>query len=123
MSSDREQELEQHFVRGDPLGEVDATVLTAQLAELARPVGQEKRRPPVLERRIERAFRPVVACACEPPACELVVAARIHAEGRRGALLLLTPAPYELRATHEPPVNRAAQRAVAERRVHGKEPR
>ena len=63
MGADGEEELEEQLVGGRALGVPDPPVLAADLAELARPVGHERRSAGVLEERIDRPLRPVVAPA------------------------------------------------------------
>src|SRR5262245_66518481 len=100
MGADREKELEQELVGGRQVALVRATVLAADLAELAGPPGEQQGGALVLEARILRALGPVVARAGEPAARELVLRRAEPAEGVCGRRLglALASAPDELGA-------------------------
>src|SRR4051794_14259936 len=102
VSSDREQELEQHLVRRDPFGVLRVAVLTTDLAELARPVGQDERASLVDQARVVCPIGVVVTDAREPSLSELVFAARIHAEGGYVAGRFAAAAPDQLGAAEDP---------------------
>src|SRR5690606_26307191 len=102
-------ELEEQLAGGRAFREVDPPILPAHLAELARPERQGERRPLVFEAGIEGPLAPVVPRAREPAAGELVVARDVHPEGRHRAVLLLAPAPEQLRPPQEAAIQRALQ--------------
>src|SRR3954449_2888858 len=74
VRANRELHLKQQLIRGLRERIVRAPILSAQLREFARPVGHDKRPAIVDERRVGGATRPVIACAGEPPAPDLVIA-------------------------------------------------
>src|SRR4051812_10610111 len=61
VRADCEKKLEQKLVRRDVLRVPRPPILAADLAELARPVGQQERGALVRQRRVRRALRAVVA--------------------------------------------------------------
>src|SRR5262245_25800614 len=107
-----EKELEQELVCRAAFCVAGAAVLPAYLAELARPERQQRGPALVAERWGKRTFRVVVPHAGEPPARELIVGRRIHAERGGRRVDLLAAAPDEFGARHQPTVNRASQRPV-----------
>src|SRR5690348_16465499 len=93
-----ELELEEQLVGCKTVTVASAAELSANLAELARPVGKDQRPSSILDERGNRevahrrgerirrlaraALRAVETAAQEPPAGELVIAGNIVAEGR-----------------------------------------
>src|SRR5258708_3551818 len=73
VRTDGELELKQQLVGRGTQRVVGAAVLRAHLAELARPVGEDRRSARVDRRRVIRPGAAVVAGAGEPPPRELIV--------------------------------------------------
>src|SRR5437868_15193425 len=113
MRADGKVELEQQLVGCGAFVVVRASVLPANLAELARPVGQEKRAAAIGLRRVERPARLIVSGTQIPPPRELVLAEPVVAESllleRRRQVLA---GPHQLRARLEPLVDGPSQRPV-----------
>src|SRR4029077_10294211 len=80
MRANREEELKQGLVGSHPFRVVGVPVLATNLAELARPVGQDQRRPLDNEARAVRAIRVVVSDAAKPASSKLIVTADVHPE-------------------------------------------
>src|SRR5262245_7244415 len=123
VGADGKEELEEQIVGVVALAEARVPVLGADLAELARPEGQDEGCALVDEERVRRALGVIVAEPAEPASRELVLAEGVHAEGVETADLLLALAPDELAAREEPAVDGAPQRPVAEGGVDTEEPR
>src|SRR5260221_5356441 len=121
VRADGEEELEQELVGGAPFPETGVAVLGADLAELARPIGEDEGAALVGEGGVLRAVREVVARAREPPPPELVFEIAIAAEGIGGLHEVLPPAPGELGAREEMRVDGPPERPVAERAVEAEE--
>src|SRR3977135_2616089 len=84
-------------------------ILSADLAELARPVGQDRGKTFVNQIRVLSFTRAIVAAANEPPPGQLIVTRSIEAKSAlfRWKLLSLTPDP--LSSSHKGVVDRASQ--------------
>src|SRR5258708_35104456 len=92
--------------------------LTADLAELARPIGEHQGAARVLKKRdVVETLGTVEASSREPSASKLIIARNIVSEGRRNGGWLRYPAPDELASPHERMINRAAQGFPADRGV------
>src|SRR4026208_2043400 len=98
MRTNRKQELKQRFVRRDTFRVIRSTILSADLAELARPVGQDHRRPFVDQAGISRALGVVESNTTEPAPGKLIVATRIHAKRIDVTHLLTSIAPHQFSA-------------------------
>src|SRR4051812_429892 len=118
LRADREKEMEEEFVGDRPVGIIRPAILSANLAELARPVRDEKRAGLVLERCVECSPRIVVAQAREPPLTELIVTTHVRAERVGIPEWLTAAAPEELCPTNHAAVDRATQRPVSHRGVN-----
>src|SRR5215216_2117207 len=116
MRANGEQELEQQFIGIFTFRVVDAPVLSPDLAELARPVGQQQRASLVLQSRVGGAFRSVVTRSSEPAALELEIARQVVAESVLQAGELVAPAPDQFGSADKRAVNRPLQRTPAHRR-------
>src|ERR1051326_3299955 len=97
VSAHRKLELDEQFVGGETVAVAGTAELSADLAELARPVGEQKRAPSILDERGKRpvagghsvrdrgltgaALGAVETAAEEPAACELIIGGGIVAEG------------------------------------------
>src|SRR5205809_6725136 len=111
VGADRELELEEELIGGDVLAVARVAVLAPDLAELARPVGEEQGSALVHERGIVRALRTVESDAREPALRELVLPGDVRAEGAGpGAAPQVAPAPHPPGAGDQPPVDRPAER-------------
>src|SRR5215216_5417508 len=123
MRANRELELKQELVR-QILGRVlRSSILTPDLAELARAVGEKQRLAGVTERCLVGTLRPVVACARKPATGELIVAGEVIAKRVLDRKRLLAAAPYELGPTQERAVDGAAKRFPSHRAVDAEETR
>src|SRR5260370_10907702 len=92
--------------------------LAADLAELARPVGEHQGAASVLKKGdVVETLGTVEASSSEPSARKLIIARNIVSEGSRYGVWLRDPAPDELAAPHERMINRAAQGFPADRGV------
>src|SRR5947207_7552509 len=105
VRADRELELEQQFVCRWSIAVRRPPILAAHLAELARPVGQQDRLSGIEDRRVLGPVRAIEADPGEPPASELVITGDVEAAGRLPATGLIAPAPDDLAAADERPVN------------------
>src|SRR5438105_2072894 len=76
-----EQELEEQFIRIPALAVVAEAVLAANLAELARPVGQDSRKAGISQPCISGAAAAVKAATHGPTAVHTIVDGGIQAEG------------------------------------------
>src|SRR5215510_3762958 len=118
-----EQELEEQFIRIAALAVTAEAVLGANLAELARPVGQDSRKAGIGQPRISGAATAVKASAHGPTAVHTIVDGGIQAEG---ALCLktidggelITRAPDQLVSEENGVVDGAAQGFPAGRPRH-----
>src|SRR5512143_3924128 len=81
VSANRELKLEQELVARRTDRIVGASILTAYLAELARPVRQDHGPAGVAQRSARRIARSIEARPREPAARELVVARHVEAVG------------------------------------------
>src|SRR3954465_12379851 len=118
MRTDRKQELEERLVRGHTFRVLRMSVLPANLAEFAGPIGDDQRRPLIDEVCVIRTIGTIDADAAEPAARKLIIHAGIHAERRNVADVLTATTPHQLGATHEAAVNRAAKRPIPNCRIH-----
>ena len=109
MRSQREQNLEEQFVRLDVIGIVRETILSANLAKFARPIRENNRAAFVCKRSVTGPVGPVEATTHEPAACQLVLAGRIEAECPLFGWKLLPLTPDELVARNERVIDRSAQ--------------
>ena len=98
VRSQREQELEQELVRGVSLGVLGAAELPSNLAELARPVGQDHRGGVVMRIGIARPLRPIKARSPKPAARELIFSRSEEPEGTLGIRHFFPPTPDKLGA-------------------------
>src|SRR5262245_6795591 len=134
MCAHRKNKLKQDFVGGQPLAVAIAAELKANLAELARPVGQLRGASGVTEepgaervarvslrtrRKARAALRPVEASADEPATSELIVAGDVEAEwlDDRDRILCNGARPDQLRARHKRAIDRPLQRLPPQRGV------
>src|SRR5262245_23264976 len=117
MRANGEIELKEQFVGVHLFSEPRPAVLRPNLAELGGPERHEHRRTGVREGSVEWACRAIEAGARIPAARELILPEAVHPERRRVADGEVLPAPDELRSQIQTLINRAAQRAIAERRV------
>src|SRR5262249_7495521 len=117
VRSDGELELKQQLVRGRSFRVLCAAQLAANLAELARPVGQHQRLAGIMLAGGAGTLGPVKTRAGVPAACKLIVRREVVAEGALRLINLLPPAPDPFRAPDERVINRAAQRLPAHRGV------
>src|ERR1700693_2019755 len=99
-------------------GVIRKTILSSNLAELARPVCQDRRTAFICEVGLARPIRPIIASAQEPPAVKLVLSRGVHTEGTLLKRRLLALAPYEFAASDERVVNSAPQRLPPPRGIH-----
>src|SRR5262245_53028279 len=76
-----EQELEEQFIRIAALAVAAEAVLRANLAELARPVGQESRKAGIGQPRVSGVATAVKAATHCPTAVQTIVDGGIQAEG------------------------------------------
>src|SRR5215831_2744912 len=113
--ADRELQLKEKLVGRRVFGaELDATVLTAQKAELARHVGDEQRAPGVADGGIGRPIRPVESRTNRPAACHLIVTRHVVAERVLLTGRLIALAPDQLRPSDEGVIDGALQRTPAQ---------
>src|ERR1700730_2290987 len=98
---DGELELEKQLVGDGPDGVIRAAVLTAHLAELARPVGQDHRLSFVDEQGVVCMIRSIVAHTSKPTARELVIARDVIPESPLQTVRLLTMAPDQFGSAAE----------------------
>src|SRR4051812_2488002 len=118
VRADREIELEQQLVGDDAFRVVGASHLTADLAELTRPVREKQGPAVVVQRAIRHAPGMVEARARIPAPRELILAKAVVAERvRASAQGQILTAPDELRAKVQTLVDRALQRPVPVRRI------
>src|SRR4051812_12695578 len=111
-------ELKQELVGCDAPAVIRTAVLGPNLAELARPVREKYRFPPIALRRVQLMVRLIVPNACIPPSRELVFTQPVITKRRLVRPdVHVFPAPDELGPRLEPLVDRTAQRTIAERRV------
>src|SRR5579884_2817257 len=96
------------------LGVVRETILAANLAELAGPIGQGGGEAFVGQIGEAAAIRIVKAAAAEPPPAKLIITRRVEAEGTLFGGKLMALAPYELASSDERVINGAAQRFPAQ---------
>src|SRR5262245_15042213 len=101
MRTDVELHLEQELVGDRSFGVVGVTVLTANLAELARPVRQRERLAEVMLRRIVGTFRPIEPDAGEPAPAQLIVARHVEPGSILPPVGLLTLTPDDFRPSNE----------------------
>src|ERR1700720_2334979 len=97
-------------------GVIRKTILSSNLAELARPVCQDRRTAFICKVGLARPIRPVIASAHKPSPVKLVLSRRVHTEGTLLKRRLLAPAPYEFAASDKRVVDSAPQRLPAHRR-------
>src|SRR5437879_12788626 len=83
MRPHRKLELEQKLVRGQAVSITGTPELSANLAELARPVGQNQRSAGVDQLGVVEAAGTIEAAAQEPSPRELVIRGNIESRGRR----------------------------------------
>src|SRR5512136_2912173 len=91
-----EQELEQQVVTGPAVGVPGEPVLPANLAELAGPVGNHRRKAAVRQQSVLRPVGPVVSPPNGPASRKPVVGRRIESKRWLNRKLRLTPAPDQL---------------------------
>src|SRR5260370_5041283 len=92
--------------------------LPADLADLARPIGEHQGAAGVLKKRdVMETLGTVEASSGEPSARKLIIARNIVSEGRRNGGGLCDTAPDELASPHERMINRAAQGFPADRGI------
>src|SRR5205085_2095845 len=91
-------------------GIVREAILSAYLAEFARPVREDYGAAFVSQVRFAGTIRPIVTSSEKPAPLELIFAGCKHAKGTLFKRLLLTLAPDELTTSHERVVNRPTQR-------------
>src|SRR5262249_30057758 len=117
-----EQELEEQFIRIAALAVTAEAVLGANLAELARPVGQDSRKAGIGQPRISGVATAVKAATHSPAAVQTIVDGGIQAEGALclkiiGGGELIRRAPDQLVPEENGVVDGAAQGFPAERSV------
>src|SRR5215475_2901119 len=117
-----EQELEEQFIRIAALAVTAEAVLGANLAELARPVGQDSRKAGIGQPRISGVATSVKAATHSPATVQTIVDGGIQAEGALclkiiGGGELITRAPDQLASEENGVVDGAAQGFPAERGV------
>src|ERR1700674_5318216 len=93
-------------------------VLSANLAELARPVGKDRGEAFVNEFRVLSFTRAIVASTDEPPPAQLIVAGSIEAKSALFRWKLLPLTPDQLSSSHKGVVDRPSQRLPAQRGVN-----
>src|SRR3984893_7404317 len=118
---DGELELEKQLVGDGPDGVIRATVLTAHLAELARPVGQDHRLAFVEEQRVVCMIRSIVAHTSKPTTPELVIARDVIPEGPLQTVRLLTMAPDQFGSADEGSIDGPPQRLISDRGIDAEE--
>src|SRR5947209_19922952 len=96
VRTDGKLELEQQLVRRRSERIVGASELRANLAELARPVGDDERSAGVRQRCVVGAVAAVVARAGEPSPPDLIVAGYIEARAALQSDRHIAPAPDPL---------------------------
>src|SRR5690349_18328478 len=109
VRADRELELEQELIGGRPLAVRRPTILAANLAELARPIGQHHRLPGIEQRGAVGAVGAVVADPGEPASRELIVARHVGADAALKSVELIAAAPDDLATRDERVIDCAPQ--------------
>src|SRR4051812_2230728 len=109
VRADGKLELEQQLVGRRPVRVIDVTVLAAHLAELARPVRQQRGCSAVEQIGIVRALRTVEPASREPAARELVIARDVVTHAALPTVELLAVAPDHFAPTNELVIDRARQ--------------
>src|SRR5437870_302761 len=120
VSAQHEQELEAQLVGVLLLGIAREAILSAHLAELGGPIGQQSGEPAVSQVGLARAVGAIVPRADGPAPVEAILTGSIEAEGplrlgqqqRRGELIAM--APDQFGAREEVMVDGAAQRLPAQ---------
>src|SRR5437588_2640039 len=110
MCAQRKHHLQQQFMRIDITCIVGETVLSTDLTELARPVGQHCRSSLVREIREFTSRGAVKSPAHKPAPSHLIIARSVEAERTLLTRDLLPLAPYEFAAPHKRMINRSSQR-------------
>ena len=113
--------LEEQLVGRAPVLEPRVPILGPDLAELARPVGEDERASLVGDSRFVGVVGVVESSAGEPAARELILEVAVGAESIHRGPETLAAAPHELGPPEEMGVDGAPQGPVAERRVGPKE--
>src|SRR4029077_459554 len=129
MRTHHEEKLKQKFVgvvvtRGRGVQQMAIAILSTDLAELARPVGQDTRKTSVGETRAVGVAAAIKASADSPAAIETVFGVSVHAESvlrleNVGGRELVACAPEEFGAEEERVVDGAAERLPAQRGIGG----
>src|SRR2546423_12933975 len=114
VSADRKLELEQELIRRGSDRVVGAPILAAHLAELARPVCENRRAARIAQQRVVGAIGSVEADARKPSPRELVIRRDVEARGVLQPVQLLATAPDDFGARDERVVDRTLQRTPSE---------
>src|SRR5260370_22303580 len=103
-------ELEQQLVRGQTLGVTGTPELAANLAELARPVGHNKRSSGIDQVRVVETAGTIETSAHKPAPRDLVIRGNVESRGSRKDMhRLLGAVPDVFETSHKCVVNRAPQ--------------
>src|SRR5882724_5828517 len=129
MRTHHEEKLKQEFVgvvvtRVRGIQQMAVAILSTDLAELARPVGEDTRKAGVGEARVVGVAAAIEASADSPAAIEPVFGVSVHAESvlrleNVGGRELVACAPEEFGAEEERVVDGAAERLPAQRGIGG----
>src|SRR5262244_4005742 len=98
MRTDGKLNLKQELIRQRSDRPVGVSVLAPHLAELARPVRQDRRPPAVAQLRVGRTIRSVEPDAGEPAPRELILRRRVEAAAVLHAVQLFAAAPDDFGA-------------------------
>src|SRR4029077_12737683 len=93
-------------------------ILSANLAELARPIGKDRGKTLVNEIGVLSFSRAIVASANEPPPGQLIVSGSIEAKSALFRWKLLALTPDQLSSSHKRVVDRPSQGLPAQRGVN-----
>src|SRR5262245_55968389 len=107
MGADRKLKLHQEFIGCLPERVLRPSILATHLAELARPICQDRGLAFIDKGRIVGMLGPVVAHAGKPAPAELIISGKVVSERTLSTAGLATAAPDEFRAADKGVVDRA----------------
>ena len=117
MRPDIELHLEQQLMCRRTFRIVGMPVLSANLAELARPIRQREGLSDIVQRSVVGAFRTIEPRAREPSAAQLIVTGHVEPRGILASCRLLALTPDDFRASDERGIDGTPQRTPPHGRI------